>query len=339
MSFYYPLNTTFGWRSEAAFRDADGNGTLDEANAVDATYYPVPINKPLLTGHSHRMMEWLRSGLSYDPDHLSDGVVAPLQFALSGELWNFSWIRHLCKTVTNAGAEAPYTHTYITTTARPITPPPSLEILQSMAHGSAARHWLYVGCIVSGVQLIASAGSVRATWNLQSARRITGQALSSPMAAVAMRPYPTSNSTTVTLTRGGTAVSGQPRQVLLSYSDGTTLPTDCLGTLYPPYAIHGPRDITCQILWDPTDLDIEDWLADTPASTAVDNDLTLKFSRDTTDDYLEFAFEKIAVESFSYQVGQTLQWSSTFRLKPASFETGAKLTITEKNAWDSTRYS
>ena len=76
--------------------------------------------------------------------------------------------------------------------------------------------------------------------------------------------------------------------------------------------------------------------------TASDIDITIKTSRNTTSDYLQFAFEKLwSIDQgdidFSFQ-DYYLMGNVTYILKPTTYETGAKLTITEVNALDDDFY-
>jgi hypothetical protein len=339
MSFYYHKDAKVAWRPETAFRDADGDSALDEVNAAAATFYPIPVfDKPFLGEHTIRFPQWGRTGTSPDPAYMWTEAAKPVDLVVGGKLWNFAWLRQLTKKCTTSLVSGAYNHVYATSTARPSTPAPSMELLHVIPHATAPRYWLFNGVICKGLQIAATRSAVMATWAMQAARKITGAALDAYPADSGVSPYSGAASNSVSITRGGTAVSGMVHQCNIRYWDGTSVVDDCLSSTYPPYSLHGDRDIAVDLVMTPDDLDLEAWMAEQDPATADAQDIVVTFTR-SADDYLSFNFEHVACASASYlDDGGILRIAASFRLKPDTCEPGAKLTITERNAWANTRY-
>ena len=117
--------------------------------------------------------------------------------------------------------------------------------------------------------------------------------------------------------------------------------------MYATEAINGNPDIQVRIDFAPKDKTYSADTLTTPLepATASDVNITIKLYRDSTLDYTEFKFEHVwCIDSadgtwdFELETAIMMKHSTTFIIKPVTYEADAKLTITEQNALTSARY-
>lgn len=272
---------------------------------------------------------------------------------LTMDMIDLSMMYYLLKATTTTDdtpSASLYTHVYATTTAQ-TSPPPTFQMVYKIVNYESGNNinTLFVGCTLAGVAISIRPGSpVQLTLDIKFAKTI---ASNSP---VALTDYPsfgtlvnyTFERTEITVKKGGTAYPGTVRGLDIVYLDGTVLHKPA-NEEYASEAINGNPDIQLKIDFAPKD---ETWSADTltaplAPATASDLDITVKMYRHTTNDYTEFAFEKLwcidtpdGTWDFEIETAILMQHTPTFIIKPTAFETGAKLTITEVNALDDDRY-
>lgn len=335
------------WAPETAFR-TNSHG-VDTANAASDTFYPFPILINRLN------LPWVRPVTTYLPAAAKVGFgqlyLSGYQrgdWTISGPLIDFSLFKYLTKNVsiaTDTPSAGYNTYTYVTTTSR-TDPPPSIQILYRLGNdtSSEAMYLLMTGCVVKSITLAAdNGGAIMATITILFANMIDGVALTSWPTKSNKRPFHF-DITAITLSKGGVAYDGTFIGLNLQYDDGTFL-HKAANESKPGRALLGVRQIKVQLKVAPKEKALlNDFLRSIPdPGTASDIDLTIKMARNTFTDYLEFAFEKMwPVDAAHAEWGLNsyyLTQNATMILKDPDYETGAKLTITEVNDIDSTRYS
>jgi len=258
------------------------------------------------------------------------------KMTLTLDMIDLSMMYYLCKACsTNDGAAPVYVHTYATTTAQ-TSPPPSFQMLYKIENYEAGNNIvkLFTGCVLSGVAIsIPEDGPVQLTLDIKFANVITGLALTSNIypGFGTLKNY-TIDRTEITIKKNGTDYPGAVHSADIVYNDGTVLDKPA-NELYASEAINGNPDIQVSLAFAPKD---HTFAADTltaPLAPAVAShiDIVIKMYRGD-DDYTEFNFEKVwCIDSadgtwdFELESAIMLQFTTTFIVKPAAFETGAKL--------------
>ena len=345
---YYPFkidNMQMGWRRETAFRTtAEG---LDTTNANSAVYYSFGIkNFKMKLLRFKRNKNWVTAHGYTDWASIEEKQYEALEWELEGDLCDLMMLKMLVAAlITNTDATSYRTRVYATTTSRSAEKP-SIQVFQYLVNDTGAQT---IANLLLGTQLKkmkitwAQAANVKCTFTFESAKPIAFTALTSPgfpakipvdAAGAVLRPYNISD-IVVSLKKGGTAYQGVTVGGSITYDDGAKLHHGD-GEAYAGRIVQGFRQIMIEnlrvMLKEKALYDDVNGLAATAAS---DVDLTIKMSRNTTSDYLEFAFQKLLAEEASFEEWENefnLVGTYNYKLKPASFETGAVLTITQADS-------
>jgi len=351
-NFYDVRNHVLVWNGpETAFRtNAQGK---DTANVIGDTFFRLP-GRLLRIPYTYikRNKVYRRVANTKFWGYIAHEGYQEGKMTLTMDMIDLSMMYYLCKACTTADGEAPvYVHSYVTTTAQ-TSPPPSFQMVYKIVNYESGNNInaLFVGCVLSGVAIsIPREGPVQLTLDIKFARVI---ASNSP---VALTAYPDwgvlqeyhIDRTEWSIKKNGTAYPGEILSADIVYNDGTVL-HKAANSEYATEAINGNPDIQVRLTFAPKD---ETFAADTMTAplapaTASHIDIVIKMYRGTAgDDYTEFNFEKMwCIDSadgtwdFEIETAILMQHQTTFIIKPASFETGAQLTITERNALDDDRY-
>lgn len=336
MSYYKYIEekVKMAWRHETSFRTTAGG--KDTTNADSDTFLAFPMR---LTSMPYiRQLPTIQMthipGQGPDYGWIQNVRTPPVQIVLTGNLYQLPFFKMLTTAVTNVDA-TPNTHTYVTTTARASTIP-SFQLYVEVLNETSGQNLvhLFVGCVVQSLVITARNGElVQGTVTILSAREITGTALTSVPTLPILPVFDVTN-TLVTFTHGGTAYEFMPVSWAFKYNDGKQMTNKT--NIYAEEVDPGRREIEVTLTVQPKEKAvINDFLSQVP-STASDIDLTIKLSRDTTTDFISFAFEKLWRSSMSWSWNYMLETELKFILKPTTFESGAKLTILETNAIAST---
>jgi hypothetical protein len=327
---------------ETAFRtSAAGKDTYSAAT----TYYPLGIQLTRIPRIWLRRKKIVQEIAGYaDWGHVSRQGYEIGMLQLTGEIKDFSQMLYYfgtCTTIDNSPDTGYYTHVFTTTTARPSTIP-SFQLLYKLANETSAEsiYSLLTGCIVTQVQLSATkTNAIQATISIEFANIVAATAPNAEPEPRAVENLHI-DKITFTLTKATTAYNVLFQGFTITIKTGFYLYV-AAGEDRASRALKVKRDfrITLNILamekiamTDFEDLD--------PA-TASDLDLTMVHTRVTTYDVLTFAWEKLWSTTNEYDWGESdyhLQGTHEFMIKPTTFESGAKLTVTEVNELDDDRY-
>lgn len=349
-NYYLDRDYKVAWFPESSFRtNSEGK---DTANAAAQTAFCLPgrlLTTPVFYIRKNRHYSRIVNSKfwGYIGDHgYTDG-----QITLDTDMLDFSWMYYLCKACTttdNTPGAGYYTHVYATTTAQ-TSPPPSFQLILQYGNYEAGNiiTVLLTGCVITGCVINASENSapIKAAWSISFANAIAGTSLTS---------WPTFGTlhamllakTSVTLAKGGTDYPGKAIGFTIQYLDKTYLPKGA-NEEHPNEAVNGNPDIHLKIDYAIKDETLIQDIITSPlaAATASDVDCTIKMYQDATNYYVQFAFEKLwghageCAYDFARVDGQTaLAIHPEYIIKPAEFETGAVLTITEVNNKDDDRY-
>lgn len=322
--------------------------TNTTTNLAAQTFYPSPVKlrrTPYVTLKKNKVIDYV-GNVGPDPGYFGDHGYSEGTITLSGELHDFSLMYFLCKACTTADdtpGAGQYTHTYASTTARTASPP-SFALFYKLVNDDSGQTKLrlYTGCVVQSCEISGTEGGmINASFTIAFTKLWEGTALNT---------YPTAQTTNifdvgkavVSYTKATTAYTGKCINFTIRYDDGTYL-HKATGEEYPGEALNGRRKVTVTLNWMPHTKNHIDDVITTPlgATAASDLDITIKISRDTSTDYLEFAFEKVWNTEYDdpdWDDRDKLSHKCTFICKSAAYETGAKYTITEVNALDDDRY-
>lgn len=328
------------WVPETAYRTT-ANGK-DTANLATDTFFQLPIRitqKPVFGMLINKQATFIPGTVDYGYLGHHGYILNAVQ--LTGELYNLDWIKPLmgaCSTTGPSGSD--YTHTYITTTAR-ASYPPSFQLLEKIVNDTSAnnKYLLHVGCVIVRCDLKGDQNNlITATFTVMFARTITGLALNTfPPLLHTERCHDFENAT-VTHNVGGSAYNNSVKGWTIVINNNVQ--TDrAAGELYPDRALWGFREISIGL-----DLTPKDWAdftdAETDPATAKDIDITIKMSRNTTSDYLQFAFEKLWVLTYDAgtysHLNRYLRRQLTYILN--TYESGYKLTITQVDQKTNARF-
>lgn len=322
--------------------------TNTTTNLAAQVFYNMPIRlrrTPYISLKKNRVVDYV-GNVGPDPGYFGDHGYTEGTMTLSGDLVDLSLLYFLCKACTttdDSPAASYYTHVYASTTAR-TAPPPSFAIFYKLTNDDSGQTKLrlYTGCVVQSFEISASEGGM-----VQGSITI---AFSKIWAATALNAYPTESTLNsldagkgvVTYTKATTAYTGKAIAWKIKYDDGTYLHKAC-GEEVAGEPLNGKRKVTVSLTWQPHTKNHIDDIDTTPlgATTASDLDITIKISRDTTYDFISFAFEKVWNETYDdpdWDEKDKLVHTCTFICKSATYETGAKYTVTETNQLDDDRY-
>lgn len=336
MSYYKYIQEKYklAWRWETSFRTTSAG--KDTTNDESDSFFAFPLR--LTTFPYIRQMpvkQYIHlPGMGPDYGLIQNQMTPPIEMVFTGNIFHFPFLKALTTAVTNVDA-TPNTHTYITSTARASTTPSFqlyLEVLNDTADENLVH--LFVGCVVKSVNIEARNGELlTASVTILSAREITGTTLTSVPTLPILPLFDTSNSL-ITFTKATTSYNFTPKSWSIKYNDGKQMSNKT--NLYAEEVDVGKREIQVSVLLEPKQKTvISDFLSQSP-STASDIDLTIKVSRDTSTDFISWAFEKIWAVDLKFSWNYMLETELTFILKPTTYESGAKLTLLETNAIAST---
>ncbi|MCJ7481519.1 MAG: hypothetical protein MUO31_00985 [Thermodesulfovibrionales bacterium] len=323
----------------------------DTANLVGDTFFRLPgrlLKIPYIYIKRNKTYERVANTKFWG--HIAHEGYQNGKMTLTMDMIDLSMLHYLCKacTTTDNTPAGYYTHAYVTTTAQ-LSPPPTFQMVYKIVNYESGNNInaLFVGCVLSGVAIsIPQNGKAQLTLDIKFARVIASNT------PVALTTYPdwgvlkAYDHATMTIKKTDTSYPGTILSADIVYNDGTVL-FKPVNELYASEALNGNPDIQVRLNFAPKD---ETFAADTMTAplapaTASDIDISIKLWRNITTDYTEFAFEKCwCIDSadgtwdFELETAIMMQHSTTFIIKPVTFETGAKLTITEVNSLDDDRY-
>ena len=349
-SYYREKNFNCGWAPETSLRtNAHGK---DAANVIGDTFYELMgrvKDMKLYYKKANRLYERVaNSGLiGYIAEHgTMEGKIT-----ISSNMIDLSMLKQLTKACTNSDAEGVYTHTYALTTAQG-DPPASFWMWFKFTNTEAGNS-IYInlyGCVLQKVHVgghVVGHGPapIEMTYEINFAAAGIGLALTTEPSFGTLKNYLMS-STSITLTKGGAAYPGKAMGFSIDYNDNTYL-HKARNEVNPEEALNGNPEIKLHVDYLPKNETLFEDTIKTPLAPATgsDIDVTIKMYRHATDDYTEFAFEKLwNIEGdfaylFSYMNTALAEMSLDYIIKPVGYEAGALLTITEKNAKLATRYT
>jgi hypothetical protein len=342
-SNYTYENCHFAWLGKETAYRTNAHG-LDTANEAGDTAYYLPIKPTMMPRISHFKTYQMTHGFgSRDENQLTIAELPAGTVSLSGDLYDLGMLYFMvkgCTTTDDSPGAGYYTHVYASSTAG--TKAATFQFIEKLVNDDSdnTEIWLFVGCYVKSWSItIVEKQKVTCALEIGFARKIAGVDLTTWPSLPAKTPF-YADQTVVTYARGGTAYAGSADSVTITWDDGV-IPIKGLAA-YIGMITLGPRKIGLNMLWTPTQKDdVIHEESDLPATTQ-DLDVTLKISRDTTYDYIQFAFEKlfnIMPDGGAYNhENWILNRQKQFKLKPAALESGGKVTITEVNQYDDDRY-
>lgn len=345
---YKSCDEKWYWRGpEALFRDFDGNTTKDETNANTGVFWNPPVfigvENPVYIRKLKAFSKY-QSGNRYYTMINHDGYKEIL-LTFTGPVIDRSWLYYLtdaCTTTDNSPSSGKYTHVYVNT-ATHTNPPKSFELLHKVVNDTSAESVLelFTGCVIVSYTETASVENpiCQGTWVVKASNIITGTALTSP-------GYPAANTlnfmnfanAALTWTKGGTALNGYFKGYTFTFSTDRDIIKE--GNSYYAVASRSPNKIeaSLKVTWMPSETDSYDDSQDDPL-TALNKDVTLKISRNTTNDYFSIAL----VDCFQELVDPPA-WTNNnlyeiydFWINPHE-ATPSTITLTEVNALDDDRY-
>jgi hypothetical protein len=352
-ALYRYENQKMCWIPEAAYRKNDS--VVDEANdATDTAFRMIGrfLEEPLIFKKRGKVYSRV-AGVGPDYGYIAHHGYGEGKLLITMDMIDLSLMYYLCKACTttdDSPSAGKYTHVYASTTARTV-PPPSFGLLWVNTNNDTDNNliYLYTGCVARSVKITGGLdqNTIQIQLEVYFANCVTGTALTNPgyPAFGTLKNY-TFDRTSITYKKGGVSYAGLCNNFEITYDDGTNTHKQA-NSLYPDEAHNGNRHIQINLGFAPKQIEaIQDTLTNPLApATASDLDITVKMYRDATNDYTEFAFEKLwAINTpdgtWDYEVQGTryLHQAPNFILKPTDFEAGAKLTITEVNALDDDRY-
>ena len=317
--------------------------------AAGITAFPMPIKLrriPRFYQRKKKIAQDIAGQLDFG--YLAHHGVEDFEVTLTGDMYDFSmmyFLTSLCTTTDNTPTGY-YTHTYETDRdPSRATNPPSFPMIYKMVNDEAANAndiWVYwSGCVIKKISLSSSN-------NAMVTCAITILVAKSTVGSTALTTQPTTTIPTVfdaenaviTFTKGGTAVPGKIEGWEISYETGAYL-HKAQGEDTPEEALHANRVIKLMLNWRPKYE--PDAIVNTDLPTAAsDLDCTIKISRDTANDYVEFKFEKLwnmAAEDGTWDFNDYwFQQRLNLIIKPTLYEAGGVLDITEVNSLDDDRY-
>lgn len=331
-------------KKETAFR-TNSEGKDTDLAATD-TVYCMPVRNHRVT-QPPPIRDFVHQHITgyTGQGYLGRGTYPGNRINVAGDMDAFSLLYFLCSgctTTDDTPAAGYYTHVYATSTARTI-PPPTTQVLIRQENATAGENInrLWVGAALRRAEVSWAAGTIpQARYEFEAARAVTQVALNSYPTFPAHPAYPNLDdgaAGTDFIKKATAAYNGAISGFRLVYDNGARLFRGCGGS-YPLDVRTGKRSImleTLQLVEDDTLFADSHGLDPTAAN---DVDITLRLYRNTTNDYVQFAFEKLQpircvsslYDDFIYQL--TTQWV----LNP--HETGNKLTITVVDDLDDDRY-
>lgn len=315
--------------------------------AAGITVYPLPIKLTRIP-RFYQKTKKVRSQIAGIADfgYLAHHGYEDLIITLSGDMLDFSMMHFLtsaCTTTDNTPVGF-YTHVYATTTAK-ATSPPTFQMVYKMINDEEANAndiWiLFTGCILKKASIKSAVNStITCELEIHAANATVGAtALTTEANTTIMRTFQADDAV-VTFTKATAAVPGKIIEWEIIYDAGHFL-SKAQGESKPEEALNGLRDIHLKLKWVPQ-YEPDGIVNDDLPETDDDLDCTIKISRNTTNDYVEFAFQKLwnslaedgAWDFNDYYFSQGLD----LVIKPTAYEAGGVLTITEVNLLDDDRY-
>lgn len=327
---------------ESSFRtSAAGKDTYSAAT----TYYPLGLQLTRIPRFWLRRKKIVQEIAGYaDWGHLSRQGYEIGTLQLTGEIRDLSQMLYYfgtCTTTDNSPTTGYYTHVFTTTTARPSTPP-SFQLLYKLVNetGSESFWTLFTGCIVTQVSISATkTNAYQATVTIEFANAI---AASVPNAEPTPRAVENMHidQTAITITKATTAYQIVTQGFTINITTGFYLHA-AAGEDRAGRALKRKRDFRVILnILSMQKIAMTDF-EDLDPAAASDLDITFTYTRLATYDVITWAWEKMWSITNEYDWGESdyhLQGTHEFLIKPTTFETGAKLTVTEVNSLDDDRY-
>jgi hypothetical protein len=327
-------------RGGGLFRDKNANATKDETNAVDATFYylPIDIGRSELT--ITRMTKEVKKGFGDGSSRCSSvmqGAVKPIKISIRGPVLNNSLDFHYYDGITTTGAN-PYTHVFTNTTQTKVAPPDSIELLIKIPNTgtSADTIMLFVGTMVMDkIEDSAKGGEIWCTYEFESAREIAGTNLTTWPTKYAKRIF-LFGDVHLTLNYGGTAlkVSMESYTYHTKYIGRKLVKGD--GDIYMEEPV--PEETVEYILMTKLRLK-EDIIAKLKLDPLVANDIDagIKYYRNITTDYMNRVFTNCYMELVENGFDDGM-WKYDIMIYPNPEEAASTFVRTEINALDKARY-
>lgn len=281
------------WRPESipgAFRDQNGNSTLDETNPGTGTWYYLPVKNEgnnIVIKRSKRTISRLGGGSRYVSKIVKEAQET-IDISITGKMFNDTLAYYNFDGITTTGASDPYTHTFTLSTETITYPPPSIELIMKIPNQGDASDTilLFTGVIVKPIRYGGSIGSVlECTIEMEAAREVAGTDLNTWPSQPDERIFLFSDAT-LTLTKGGTAqqvkmesfeVEYNPIGKKLLYGDGSVYPVESLAPEMMQFnfraALRLKEDMIANLRLDP--------------QTGNNLDFSLKIARNDTTDYIQ----------------------------------------------------
>lgn len=327
---------------ETAFRtSAAGKDTYSAAT----TYYPlgIQLNRiPRLWLRRKKVAQEIAGYADWGYLARQGFEVGVLQ--LSGEIKDLSQMYFYfgsCTTTDNTPTSY-YTHVFTTTTARPADPP-TFQLLYKLANetGSESIYSLLTGCVVTQFSISATKNNAyQASVTIEFANLI---AASAPNAEPTPRALENLHidKTVISIKHATTDYNVIYQGFTMNFTTGFYLHAGA-GEDRANRVLKRKRDqrITLNIL-AMEKIAMTDFEDTDPTASTTDLDITLTHTRVAVNDLITFEWEKLWSISNEYDWGEAdfhLQGTHEFVIKPTTYETGAKLTITEINSLDDDRY-
>jgi hypothetical protein len=231
---------------------------------------------------------------------------------------------------------------FTTTTARPAVIP-SFQLLQKFVNETTAEtFWsLLTGCIITQFDASATKGNPwTVNLSIEFANIIAGAALTTEPDYLPVQTFHI-DKTALTFTHATTAYNVIFQGFGISIVTGFYL-HKAAGEDRAGRALKRKRDFRLRLdILSMEKIALTDFEDTDPSTSTTDLDATLTHTRVASTDTATFAFEKLWCISDEYDFGEAdyhLQGTHEFIIKPTTFETGAKMTLTEINALSSARY-
>jgi len=255
---------------------------------------------------------------------------------------DFSWMYYLCDqcvTTENSPSAGFHTHVYDSTVAHQ-NPPKSFKLMRVLTNDNGSsvetKISLWVGCTVVAGSLVGDQeGIINGSFEVILGKEVTGTALTTPP-TYAAKDFMNFFDGILTWTKATVALTFQLMSFSYEFRTDKRLHKGNLDYFASTTISPNRNDVHLSITVRPTELDVYDDTQDDP-HIDQNKDVTLKISRNTTNDYLQFSFPNAFQDLTSQEfVDGFEEISIDTWINP--HETGSKHTIIEVNDLDDDRY-
>jgi|GEM_PF-5361434 len=320
-----------------------GKDTFD----AGMTVYPMPIQLKTIPRFYNKNKKQVAytAGKGPDPSYFAKHGKEKIMINLEGNMYDFSMLYFLTSICTTTGPSgSTYTHTCALSTVRATTIP-TFQMVYKMVNDEPANAndiWvLFTGCIVKRAHIKAPQNQlITCAYEIEASISVVGSTALTTQPSTTHRRLLHSDMGVITFTRGGSNVPGKITDWEIDYDDGKYL-HHAQGEESPEEAMNSHRMVKLIIDWLPK-YEPDALVKDDDPDGDHNVNFTVKISRNTSTDYVQFAFAKIwnmAEEdgNFDYNDYYFKQKLNFIGLS-SEYETGAETTITLKDAFDNTRY-